>query len=453
MPAATPAIVARQNALLFRNVRMAQAVCLINVSLLAWVASATVAALPLFLWWLVVVAAALVRVGFAVAYDRTDSEQRTAKALFWQNRMRLGAAAGGLTWALGVVLLMVGQPNVLQLFTALVMAGMVAGAIPLLAADRIAFRLYGWPIALAVTCGALGVDTLHAAFSAMAVLFILAATRSADYFHQALQDTLRLELEKSVLVDELRQAMVKAETSDRAKSEFLANISHELRTPMNGVIGFADLLQQDSPTPEQQELLTPLRQSADQLLALIDNLIDLSALEAGHVRLAPTAFAVSELLDALLHRQANQARAKGLDFITQADPALPLVVIGDVARLRQIIAHLVDNAIKFTDHGSVAVHVRQAERRGERIEIEFRIQDTGIGIERKQLAGIFANFAQGDGSTTRRHAGSGIGLPIAQRLVTLMGGKLTLESEPGHGTTVHVTLPFTLSEHDHSAPT
>lgn len=158
MPAATPTIVARQNALLFRNVRMAQAVCVINVSLLAWVASATVAALPLLLWWLVVVAAALMRVGFAVAYDRTGSEQRVAQALFWQNRMRLGAAAGGLTWAIGVVLLMVGQSNVLQLFTALVMAGMVAGAIPLLAADRIAFRLYGWPIALAVTLGALGFD-------------------------------------------------------------------------------------------------------------------------------------------------------------------------------------------------------------------------------------------------------------------------------------------------------
>lgn len=447
------ALVARQNALIFRNARIAQVVNIVNASLLAWIASPTVAARPLAVWWVLLVATAVGRFVMAMAYDRATPEQQLAQAPRWQGRLRLGALAAALAWSGSGPLLMASGDVILQLFTALVLAGMVAGAIPLLGADRISFRLFGWPIAVAAAIGCLGPDPLHITFFAMAAIFILTATRSADNLSQALVDTLRLELEKSELVDNLRQAMVRVTASDRAKSEFLATISHELRTPLNGIIGFADLLDQERLPPHQQELLAPLRQSADHLLALIDNLIDLSALEAGHIRLNPSAFAVSELLDAFLNSPAQQARRKGLDFITEADPRLPPVVIGDMRRLRQTLLHLVDNAIKFTDRGAVTVSLHQLKRTSEQVEVAFEVGDTGIGIAPAQLERIFSPFVQGDGSTTRRHGGSGIGLPIAHRLVALMGGEMTVTSQLGQGTTFRLTLPFALpADHPQTQP-
>jgi signal transduction histidine kinase len=334
----------------------------------------------------------------------------------------------------------------LQLFTAFVIAGMVAGAVPVLAADRTVFRAYAWPMTLAAIVGSLGNDPLHIAFTVMAVIFLLAVTRSADLFHDTLHDTFRLEHEKDHLVENLDRAREVAERSNRAKTEFLANISHELRTPMNGIIGMADLLALETINDDQRELLDHLRDSADILLLQLNHLIELSALEAGHVRLRPEPFVVHDLLDGLISAQYKAATSKGLTIGIDADPALPGIVIGDLEHLRQVFQHLVGNAIKFTDRGRIEIAARQVERTGKTVRIEFAVTDTGPGIGAEALQAINGLLVQGDGSSIRRHGGLGVGLPIVRRLIELMGSELQIDSELGKGSTFRFTLPFALPE-------
>jgi len=297
-----------------------------------------------------------------------------------------------------------------------------------------------------VVIGSLGNDPLHIAFSTMSLLFVLIATRSADYFHDTLQDTFRLEEEKKQLVEHLEHAREVAEQSNRAKSAFLANMSHELRTPMNGIIGLSELLDLEDLSEDQRNLLTPMRESSETLLRLINHLIDLSALEAGQIKLAPSPFAVSELLQALVSSHRKAAATKGLSIIEEEDPALPSLLIGDIDRLRQVFKHLLENAIKFTDRGAISISVGVVEALPTRVNLEFTVADTGAGIAPEVLPQLTGLFMQGDGSSIRRHGGIGIGLPIARKLVELMGGEIKLESEMGVGSRISFTLPFALPD-------
>jgi signal transduction histidine kinase len=280
----------------------------------------------------------------------------------------------------------------------------------------------------------------------MTLLFLLISTRSADYFYNTLQETLRLEHEKDGLVGKLEQAREIAEQSNRAKTEFLANISHELRTPLNGIVGLGELLSLEDLSPDQQELLTPLRHSADDLMRIITNLIELSALEAGHITATPSVFLSSELLDVLLASHRKAASAKGLALSSEIDPALPKVMVGDIERLRQIFGHLIGNAIKFTDHGSVIVSAKVTDSAPEHISVRFCINDTGPGIPATKLQLLGGLLIQADGSSVRRHGGIGVGLPIARKLIEILGGQLEISSEVGVGSRFCFTLPFTLHE-------
>ena len=220
----------------------------------------------------------------------------------------------------------------------------------------------------------------------MTFLFLIIATRSADYFHDALLETLRLERDKDGLLRNLEEARVRAESSNRAKTEFLANVSHELRTPMNGIIGLSELLAHDDPTESQQELLTPLRESAHLLMRQIENLIQLSALEAGQLTLQVTPFAVNELLPNILTGHIKAAQEKELRLILVEPPVLPELLEGDLTRLCTVFEHLLDNAIKFTDQGEIELAVKAGEPEGGRIVLEFSIRDTGSGIPQELQA-------------------------------------------------------------------
>ena len=442
----SPFILGRQVDLLYRNVRLGQIVSIVNASFLVWIAQPLVARGSLTIWWLLAVAMAGLRMAMAAHFYRQSEPERQAATTVWRQRALFGAAASGLIWAGGALLLIVSGDTILQLFTAFVMAGMIAGAVPVLAADRLVFRSYAWPIALAVVIGAIGTDPLHIAFSVMCLVFLLAATRSADYFHDTLQDTFRLEEEKKQLVEHLEHAREVAEQSNRAKSAFLANMSHELRTPMNGIIGLSELLDLEDLSEDQRNLLTPMRESSETLLRLINHLIELSALEAGQIKLAPSPFAVSELLQALVSSHRKAAAAKGLAMIEEEDPALPGLLVGDIDRLRQVFKHLLDNAIKFTEHGTVSISVRVAETLPTGVNLEFTVADTGPGIPPEVLPQLTGLFMQGDGSSIRRHGGIGVGLPIARKLVELMGGEIKLESEMGVGSRISFTLPFALPD-------
>lgn len=442
-PADDPYVLGRRVDLLYRNLLLGQSVSIVNACLLTWIARPQINTPYLLVWCVAAIALAAVRSGHAFAYRARKAAGLPIDTLHWRRLALFGAVSAGLIWSAGGLLIMWPGHTEIQLFTGFVMAGMVAGAVPLLAAERTVFHSFAMPIALAVAIGSFGDSPLKVAFSIMSMIFLFAVARAAELFHATLNETFRLEHEKDNLVANLEQAREQAVRSERAKSEFLANISHELRTPMNGIIGFSELLAYDA-SDEQRELIGHLSESAHTLLHQIEHLIELSALEAGHVRLHPTTFVLDGLLANLIAPKSRHIDDKGLQASVDDAPDLPPLVIGDVERLRQIFEHLVDNAIKFTDHGSIRLASRLVERTASQVHIEFSVADTGPGIAPETLKRIDGLLVQADGSSVRRHGGIGVGLAIVRRLSELLGGRLEIDSQPGIGSTFRFTLPFAL---------
>jgi signal transduction histidine kinase len=259
------------------------------------------------------------------------------------------------------------------------------------------------------------------------------------------QRTAELEAANAALVErekELARRADQAEAATRAKSAFLANMSHEIRTPLNGVIGLSQLLQQMPLSPRAAEFAGHIRQSGEHLLALINDVLDLSRIEAGEMALEHVAFEPAPLLESVLTMVRSQAEAKGLALEADVAADLPARLVGDPLRLRQVLLNLLSNAVKFTETGRVSLRARVLSREAGRTRLRLDVEDTGIGITREQLAHIFDPFSQADSSITRRFGGSGLGLSIVRRLVDLMGGTLQVASQPGQGSAFSVELPF-----------
>ena len=249
---------------------------------------------------------------------------------------------------------------------------------------------------------------------------------------------------------ELEMEMERAENSEKAKEQFLANMSHEIRTPLNAILGMTRLLLEKNPREDQLRYLNAISESSDNLLVIINDILDLSKIEAGKILFEKIVFSPKERTETVVNTLLFQAMAKGLELDFQTDPDVPERVEGDPYRLNQVLINLVGNAIKFTDKGKVLIHTQLESQDDKAIQLKFSVSDTGIGISKDKLQHIFNMFTQESSSTTRKFGGTGLGLAICKRLIELQGGRIEVESEMNKGSVFSFVIPY---QHATTAPT
>lgn len=275
------------------------------------------------------------------------------------------------------------------------------------------------------------------------ILIGKATTKFQKQSYDQLNQVLELKNEElKAIAEELIREQENRESSEKAKQIFLVNISHEIRTPMNGIMGFAKLLEGHLIEQDHDESLQMIIKSADQLMAVLNDILDFSRLESGDINFQNLPFPVKDTVHSIYRMMEDGAKCKGLNFSYDIPDTLPEVMSGDAVRLGQILLNLTSNAIKFTEKGGVKISLKLLEEQEDRISILFNVRDTGIGIPVSKQESVFDFFEQVNSDTSRRYAGTGLGLSIVKRLVELQGGEVALDSVLGQGSDFHFTLYF-----------
>lgn len=394
--------------------------------------------------------------GYRSFFKQTPPDEALPR---WRRRFIWEVGVTSLLWGLGGWYFMGMDAILPKILAVLAVGGLNSGAARSLSSVKLAYPIYA-----ATSLGPILVqffmwqESGSLTLALCVVVYAMFLTRIATSHRQDLVKLHGLNFEKEALVETLSVAKDRAEAANRAKSDFLAIMSHEIRTPMNGVIGMLDILRHSSPTPTQAQQIEIAANSADSLLRLLNDILDLSRIEAGELEFENVEFDPHQLVAEVIALLSAQATAKHIDIHSSLDDHVPTRVDGDPLRLRQVLVNLVGNAIKFTERGSIDVTVRgqpRAKGSAPTARLAFAVSDTGIGIPADSLHRLFKNFSQADTSTTRRYGGSGLGLAISQRLVRHMGGNITVESTPGKGSnfSFEIDLPV-VGEHEEalSAP-